>query len=125
MVGVGQGPRRAGRLIFNYILHLVCRVLRVFTYTAIHFRSRRPIFGFGSEPTGCSSGLSIVIDLRYYHPAASRHRRENRNGKFRGPKNSISTFLCLKSLQSCRTQSDAYVTPFGVVCFVLQVSHLL
>ena len=61
--GVGQGLRHAGCLITFFILYVV--------YTSCmhidsHTIEAEDLFGSGNEPSRCSSGPSIVVDLRYY-----------------------------------------------------------
>ena len=53
----------------NYILRHIMPHMYVDSHTL------KANFGFGSEPIVGTRGISIIVDLRYYHPGAGRKRR--------------------------------------------------
>ena len=96
--GVGQGKMRAGRLRFklhssSYISHTSCIYVDCHTLEAEELS-----FGLGSEPIGCTVGISSRRRPRYHNPPAWRRLLEKRHGEAGGPHTFVTTFVYLQSL---------------------------
>ena len=96
---------RAGRLRFklhssSYIPHTLCIYVDCHTLEAEEL-----YFGLGSEPIGCTVGISSRRRPRYHIPPAWRGLLEKRHGEIGGPHIFVATFLYLQSLRCMQDAS--------------------
>ena len=105
--GVGQGQMLAGRLRFklhsssaSYIPHTS------YIYVDCHTLEAGELsFRLGSEPIGCTVGISSRRRPRYHIPPAWRRLLEKRHSKIGGPHIFVTTFLYLQSLRCMQDAS--------------------
>ena len=96
---------RTGRLRFklhssSYIPHTSCIYVDCHTLEAGELS-----FGLGSEPIGCTVGISSRHRPRYHIPPAWRRLLEKRHGKIGGTRIFVTTFLYLQSLRCMQDAS--------------------
>ena len=96
---------RAGRLRFKldsspYIEHTSCIYVDCRTWEAEELS-----FGLGSEPIGCTVGISSHPRPRYHIPPARIRLLEKMHGEIGGPHIFVTTFLYLQSLRCMQDAS--------------------